>query len=129
MEFYERVKLAARQNGTTIEYLAEKAGLTRGAYNTYRRRGYLPRADEALIIAQELGTTVEYLVGGEPPGEAFRPALRVLISRLEPRTDEELARVSLALDALFGPAARGPSLDEIKGIPVDSIRSEKQKLG
>jgi len=64
MDFFERVKTAAKARGTTIEYLAGKAGLTRGAWNTYRRRGLLPRADEASAVARELGMTVEYLVDG-----------------------------------------------------------------
>ena len=65
MDFYERVKTLAKSRGTTIEAVVKCAGLTRGSYNTYRRRELLPRANEAMIIAKELGTTVEYLLSGE----------------------------------------------------------------
>jgi transcriptional regulator with XRE-family HTH domain len=64
MDFFDRVKAAAKTRGTTIEYLAGRAGLTRGAWNTYRRRNLLPRADEAIKVARELGISVEYLVDG-----------------------------------------------------------------
>ncbi len=66
MDFFDRVKEEVRKSGTTIEYVVGKAGLKRGSYNTLRREGRLPRADEALIIAQELGTTIEFLLTGIP---------------------------------------------------------------
>ena len=65
IDFFERVKSLAKTNKTTIEYVANKAGLTLASYNAYRRHENLPRADEALKIAQTLGTTVEYLVDGD----------------------------------------------------------------
>ena len=65
MDFFERVKNLVRLKGTTIEYIVRKAGLALSSYNTLRTRGNLPRADEALIIAQELETTVEYLLTGD----------------------------------------------------------------
>ena len=65
MDFFERVKEEVRKSATTIEYVVGKAGLKRGSYNTLRRENRLPRANEALIIAKELGTTVEYLLTGD----------------------------------------------------------------
>lgn len=65
MDFFDRVKEEVRRSATTIEYVVGKAGLKRGSYNTLRRENRLPRADEALIIARELDTTVEYLLTGE----------------------------------------------------------------
>ena len=64
LDFYVRVKSLAKTRKTTIEYVAGEAGLTLASYNAYRRHENLPRADEALKIAQALGTTVEYLVTG-----------------------------------------------------------------
>lgn len=65
MDFFDRVKTGARDNSTTIKYVVEKAGLKLGSYNTLRRENRLPRANEVLVIAKELGTTVEYLLTGE----------------------------------------------------------------
>ena len=70
LEFYGRVKSLVKTNKTTIEYIVCKAGLSLASYNAYRRNKNLPRADEAVRIAQALGTTVEYLVSGneqKPP--------------------------------------------------------------
>jgi hypothetical protein len=52
----------------TIETVVGEAGLSLASYNAYRRHENLPRADEALEIAQALGTTVEHLVSGAKPG-------------------------------------------------------------
>jgi len=65
IEFYERVKSLVKSKKTTIEYVVGEAGLSLASYNAYRRHENLPRADEALKIAQVLGTTVEYLLTGE----------------------------------------------------------------
>lgn len=64
MDFFDRVKSLCRASNTTIEAVAQSAGLSRNAYNAYRRKGNLPRADEAVFMARELHTTVEYLVSG-----------------------------------------------------------------
>lgn len=91
MDFFERVKGAAKSQGTTIEYLANKAGLTRGAWNTYRRRGLFPRADEAVTIAKALHTTVEYLVRGEEAaGMNVPPRIASIVDDLLVLDDNQL---------------------------------------
>jgi len=40
-------------------------GINHASYYSLQRAGNLPRADEALVIAQALGTTVEYLLMGK----------------------------------------------------------------
>jgi len=65
LNFYERVKTLVKSKKTTIEYVVGEAGLSLASYNAYRRHENLPRADEALKIAQVLGTTVEYLLIGD----------------------------------------------------------------
>ena len=65
MDYFERVKELARANNTTIEAVANSAKLSRDSYNSYRKKGNLPRADEACEMAEFLGTTVEYLVSGK----------------------------------------------------------------
>jgi len=67
IDFYERVKTLSKIGNLTIEYVVKQAGLSLGAYNSYRRRENLPRADEAQKIAQVLGTTVEFLTTGKEP--------------------------------------------------------------
>lgn len=72
MDFYERVKILAKTKAVTIESVANSAGLSIDSYNSYRRHNNLPRADEAVKIAQALGTTVEYLVTGKQPQQDHR---------------------------------------------------------
>jgi len=76
MDFYARVKQLARGKGMSLQDFVISLGLNHDSYYTLKRAGNLPRADEALLIARALGTTVEFLVTGESP--APNPADRVL---------------------------------------------------
>jgi len=75
LNFYERVKTLVKSKKTTIEFVVGEAGLSLASYNAYRRHENLPRADEALKIAQVLGTTVEYLLIGDTEQSASDKAL------------------------------------------------------
>ncbi|MDR1747918.1 MAG: helix-turn-helix transcriptional regulator [Spirochaetaceae bacterium] len=55
----------AKARKHTIESVVTEAGITLNSYNSYRKRGKLPRADEAYAIARVLNTTLEYLLTGE----------------------------------------------------------------
>lgn len=63
--FFDSVKHNAKSINRTIEDVVYEAGLTIGSYNSYRRNGKYPRADEAYRIAKIFKTTVEDLVVGE----------------------------------------------------------------
>jgi hypothetical protein len=68
MDFFDRVKDLVKQNTTlTLRAFIESLGLNYETYYSGKRRDNLPRADEALKIAQALGSTVEYLVSGIEP--------------------------------------------------------------
>ena len=76
MDFYDRIKNLVKEAGSTIEGMLDTAfekndpdKLTLGSYNTLRRRGNLPRANQAHKIASTLGVSVEYLVTGAEPGK------------------------------------------------------------
>lgn len=45
----------------------ESLGMNYETYYSGRRKGNLPRADDAVKIASALGVSVEWLVTGEPP--------------------------------------------------------------
>lgn len=65
MDFYERVKRLVKDNtNTTLRAFIESFGINYDSYNGQKRYNNLPRADEAVKIAQALNTTVEYLVTG-----------------------------------------------------------------
>jgi transcriptional regulator with XRE-family HTH domain len=94
LEFYERVKSLAKTNKTTIEYVAGEAGLSLALYNAYRRHQNLPRADEALKIAQTLRTTVEYLITGNNPEPAASDKTLVEIQALLDEHWRKLGKLS-----------------------------------
>ena len=75
MDFYARVKQIAKGKGTSLQDFIISLGLNQDSYYTRKRAGNLPRADEALLIAQALGTTVEYLVTGAEPESTGKQAL------------------------------------------------------
>jgi transcriptional regulator with XRE-family HTH domain len=68
MDFYARVKqLAKKSKNLSLQEFIYSIGLNHASYYSLQRDGNLPRADEALAIAQALGTTVEYLLMGTEP--------------------------------------------------------------
>ena len=84
-QFFERVKNLAKTKSVNLRDLIEKCGINYDSYNSYKRYGNLPRAEEAVAIASALGTTVEYLVTGKTTDNAevcelLRKALEKLSS-------------------------------------------------
>jgi hypothetical protein len=70
MDFYDRVKqLAKERKGLSLQEFVLSIGLNHDSYYSLKRAGNLPRADDALEIAQALGTTVEYLCTGSTTGK------------------------------------------------------------
>jgi transcriptional regulator with XRE-family HTH domain len=68
MDFYTRVKqLAKKSKNLSLQEFIYSVGLNHASYYSLKRDGNLPRADEAFVIAQALGTTVEYLLMGTEP--------------------------------------------------------------
>ena len=64
MDFYERTKELVKQHNFSLIPFLQSLDLNYETYKSCKRAGNLPRADEAVRIAQALSTTVEYLVTG-----------------------------------------------------------------
>lgn len=82
-DFYERVKVLSKSQNRNLRELIESCGINYDSYNSYKRYGNLPRANEAVAIADALGTTVEYLVTGKDPQdkkEVIKEYLTMLLS-------------------------------------------------
>ena len=76
MDFYVRVKhLAKKTKNLSLQEFIFSVGLNHASYYSLQRAGNLPRADEALIIAQSLGTTIEFLLMGTEPEESAKTIL------------------------------------------------------
>ena len=68
MDFYERVKNLVKDNTElTLRAFIESLGINYDSYNGQKRYSNLPRADEAVKIAEALNTSVEFLVSGNAP--------------------------------------------------------------
>ena len=68
MDFYGRIRqLAKKKKHPSLQEFIFSIGLNQDSYYSLKKAGNLPRADEAIKIAQALGTTVEYLVIGSDP--------------------------------------------------------------
>ena len=71
MDFYERVKkLVKDKTDLTLRAFIESLGINYDSYNGLKRYSNLPRADEAVKIADALGTSVEHLVTGREQNKA-----------------------------------------------------------
>jgi transcriptional regulator with XRE-family HTH domain len=72
MDFFDRVKQLAKQTkNLSLQEFIISLNMNHDSYYSLKRAGNLPRADEALKIAQSLGVSVEYLI----TVEGFRHAL------------------------------------------------------
>jgi hypothetical protein len=73
MNFYERVKRHVKLKGLTIDgyFSSLFAGdKNKESFSGWKKRHIYPRADEALILAKDMQTTVEELVDGKA-GEQY----------------------------------------------------------
>ena len=61
---------------TSFEWLYRKTKIPKGTFSSWKNRKTVPRADEALRIAQALRVSVEYLLtGSDQPKEQSNPAI------------------------------------------------------
>jgi transcriptional regulator with XRE-family HTH domain len=88
MDFFDRVKaLNKEKTNMTLKTFVESFGINYDTYNSGRRMGNLPRADETVKIAAALGVSVEYLVTGTDP-DAAKPDTTPIIADLEHALDK-----------------------------------------
>jgi transcriptional regulator with XRE-family HTH domain len=84
MTFYDRVKNEVKLKNKSIEDWLEdnfKGEITRDTYNGWRRRGNLPRLDDAIRIARKLGTSVDYLYDGSDKELSFDDQTLLALAR------------------------------------------------
>ena len=85
LDFYERVKALVKDRGYAVPAFLESLGLNYQTYKSARRLGNLPRANDAVTIANALETTVEYLVTGQVdvPLEQLRASVSRILTFIE----------------------------------------------
>lgn len=65
MDFWDRVEEEISRQNTTFRWVAQKLGKPETTMSGWRKAKTIPRADDAIHLAEALGTTVEYLIAGE----------------------------------------------------------------
>ena len=89
--FSERLALCLQQKKITQKELATKAGVTEAAMSHYLKGDRNPRAFVLVRIAEALGTTTDYLIGGnnnDCVGE-LNYAKRLIVRNVRQMTKEE----------------------------------------
>jgi len=96
MGFNENLKGELEYRSMPVKELAQKTGIPKQTLDKYLlSNGSMPPADKAVIIAQKLGVTVEYLVTGgkkpsaKTPNSLLTPESRSIIDNVEPLPKEK----------------------------------------
>jgi transcriptional regulator with XRE-family HTH domain len=92
--FYERLKEACADKGTTPTALAKKLGISTG--NTGRwDKGKVPGGEILFMMSEELGVTSDYLLGiDKPVAQEEQPAIfKTLFKEVSDFSEEEAAKV------------------------------------
>lgn len=85
LSFYERVKSLTKSQNKNLREVIESCDINYDSYNSCKRYGNLPRANEVVAIAKALNTTAEYLVTGEQTYDKtaiIKQCLKELIDQL-----------------------------------------------
>jgi len=74
MSFRDNLRETLEFTGMEQKELAAKTGLSLKTIENYvKKDSSVPSADKAVIIAQALGVTVEYLITGKKPAKQIYP--------------------------------------------------------
>ena len=70
MNFGEKLKSIRLSKNISQSELADMTGISERSLNTYEQRGTLPRSGNLSRIADALGVSTDYLLGGESSADA-----------------------------------------------------------
>jgi hypothetical protein len=94
--FWKMVKNEVERQQTSFEWLYRKTQIPKGTFASWKSRNIIPRADEALLIAETLKVSVEYLLtGADSPINPSNPAIKE-ISETVPFFDDNDIQTILA---------------------------------
>jgi transcriptional regulator with XRE-family HTH domain len=101
-QFAARLRQAREARQMTQSRLAELLGVNRRVYNRWERAASLPQLDAVVRIAQVLQTSVDALVGLEPPTEPriHNPRLHALYEQMDSLSDEDQQALIVLMDSL-----------------------------
>jgi len=94
--FWKIVKKEVDRQHTSFEWLYRKTQIAKGTFSSWKSRNIIPRADEAIRIAEALKVSVEYLLTGvDRPNKPSNPAVNEIIETI-PFFDDNDLRTLLA---------------------------------
>lgn len=101
-QFAARLRQAREARQMTQARLAELLGVDRRVYNRWERGAALPQLDAVVRIAQVLQTSVDALVGLEPPTvpRIHNPRLHALYEQMDSLSDEDQQALIVLMDSL-----------------------------
>ena len=89
--FWKNVKNELEYNLITQKELAAKLGISYNTLQSWITKDRLPDAEQALKIAKELNTSIEYLVTGKVEHQEIKnPHIQDLLPKLNHLSDENL---------------------------------------
>lgn len=96
LQFWQKVKEELEYNLITQKELAEKIGISYNTLQSWITKDRLPDAEQALKIAKQLNTSIEYLVTGKTEEKkGIKPNLQDMIPKLNHLTNENLELIDL----------------------------------
>ena len=108
MSFRDNLRETLEFTGMEQKELAAKTGLSLKTIENYvKKDSSVPSADKAVLIAQALGVTVEYLINGRKPKKIDIPAIQPqtkevmdIISKLNKYNHEVITSIAKTLLSL-----------------------------
>ena len=96
LQFWQKVKEELEYNLITQKELAEKIGISYNTLQSWITKDRLPDAEQALKIAKQLNTSIEYLVTGKNEDKnGIKQNLQEMIPKLNHLSNENLELIDL----------------------------------
>lgn len=96
LQFWQNVKDELDYNLITQKELSEKIGISYNTLQSWITKDRLPDAEQALKIAKELNTSIEYLITGKAENQnGINPNLQDMIPKLNHLSNENLKLIGL----------------------------------
>jgi hypothetical protein len=128
MDFYEKIKSYVRMKGQTIDgYFSSlfSGNRSKESFSGWKKRRIYPRANEAIVLAKDMQTTVEELIDGEAgerylreyvreKGWEFSPPERIadIVEAVDRMSDEELVPIRGAIKATLEAKVRSAAEEQ-----------------
>lgn len=101
LQFWQNVKDELEYNLKTQKELASAIGISYNTLQSWITKDRLPDVEQALKIAKNLNTSIEYLVTGKIEEKiTTNPRLQIIIPKLNHLSDEDFKLIELIISRL-----------------------------